>query len=219
MRAENTSGYLGVRHKPLEAHPYKAFVCDAEGEYYHLGYFNTAEEAALVVARKRASLGDGAAAAPSPAPASAKRKHNQEAKPASAPAPAPAPAPKAPAAAPAGAAVAAGEGGDEGDGSSAQKKRKPGCKERAKARKLAEQTAAGGGEQPVTPQATAAAKPAAPVPPSVPAASASPDAGMFAKLLEAKDAEIAALKQLAAKDAEIAALRLAAAAAMGTSPG
>ena len=59
VTAPNTAGFLGVRYKPLEANPYKAWICDADGRYYHLGYHGCAEIAALAVARKRAQLAGG----------------------------------------------------------------------------------------------------------------------------------------------------------------
>ena len=49
--AENTAGYFGVYlHKPGQPKPYKALVRRG-GKQVYLGYFATAEEAALHVAR------------------------------------------------------------------------------------------------------------------------------------------------------------------------
>lgn len=56
VKASNSSGYLGVRVKMLECHPYKAWIAGINGRIFHLGYFGCAEEAALVVARKRKEL-------------------------------------------------------------------------------------------------------------------------------------------------------------------
>ena len=51
-----------MRYKELEQHPFKAWIADKSGRIYHLGYFLSAEEAALAVARKRAQLeAEGAA--------------------------------------------------------------------------------------------------------------------------------------------------------------
>ena len=56
LSASNKTGFVGVRFKELERHPYKAWYAKA-GRVYHLGYFGSAEEAALAVARKRQALG------------------------------------------------------------------------------------------------------------------------------------------------------------------
>ena len=48
--ADNTTGYFGVYHQPGQPRPYKARV-KRGGKYVHLGYFATAEEAALCIAR------------------------------------------------------------------------------------------------------------------------------------------------------------------------
>jgi len=62
--AENSSGYFGVHlHKPGRPKPYRAQV-QRGGKRVHLGYFVTAEEAALCVARSpegRAAMGRAAA--------------------------------------------------------------------------------------------------------------------------------------------------------------
>ena len=48
--ADNTTGYFGVHHKPSRSKPYQAQVW-CGGKDVHLGYFATADEAALCVAR------------------------------------------------------------------------------------------------------------------------------------------------------------------------
>ena len=48
--AENTTGYFGVYHKPSKPKPYAAELRRG-GKNVHLGYFATAQEAALCVAR------------------------------------------------------------------------------------------------------------------------------------------------------------------------
>ena len=48
--ADTEAGYLGVRHYPGNPKPYRAQVRRG-GKLVHLGYFGTAEEAALYVAR------------------------------------------------------------------------------------------------------------------------------------------------------------------------
>ena len=66
--AENETGYLGVSDKPGKSKPYQARVMRC-GKKVHLGYFATAEEAALCVARSpegRALAAQRAAAAPVP---------------------------------------------------------------------------------------------------------------------------------------------------------
>jgi predicted secreted protein len=64
--AENSSGYFGVcHHKPGQPKPYQAHVRHG-GKHVYLGYFATAEEAALCVARSpegRAAAAERAAAA------------------------------------------------------------------------------------------------------------------------------------------------------------
>jgi hypothetical protein len=63
--AENTTGYFGVYLKPRLSKPYEAQV-QRGGKSVHLGYFATAEEAALCVARSpegRAAAAERAAAA------------------------------------------------------------------------------------------------------------------------------------------------------------
>ena len=63
--ADNSSGYFGVHHsKPGQPKPYQARVT-RDGKKVHLGYFATAEEAALCVARSpegRAAAARAAAA-------------------------------------------------------------------------------------------------------------------------------------------------------------
>ena len=49
--AKNKTGYFGVAHRPCHPKPYKAQVWRGRGKIVHLGYFATAEEAALCVAR------------------------------------------------------------------------------------------------------------------------------------------------------------------------
>lgn len=56
LKAKTRTGYAGVRYKELEQHPFKAWIADKSDRIYHLGYFLSAEEAALAVARKRAQL-------------------------------------------------------------------------------------------------------------------------------------------------------------------
>jgi hypothetical protein len=56
LKAKTRTGYAGVRYKELEQHPFKAWIADKSDRIYHLGYFASAEEAALAVARKRAQL-------------------------------------------------------------------------------------------------------------------------------------------------------------------
>eukprot|EP00964_Phaeocystis_antarctica_P156282 scaffold125869_cov57-Phaeocystis_antarctica.AAC.2 len=65
--AENTTGYFGVYHKPGNAKPYQARVW-CGGTPVYLGYFATAEEAALCVARspEGKTAAERAAAAPLP---------------------------------------------------------------------------------------------------------------------------------------------------------
>ena len=48
--AENASGYYGVIHRPGRSKPYQAML-RRSGKQVSLGYFTTAEEAALCVAR------------------------------------------------------------------------------------------------------------------------------------------------------------------------
>ncbi len=64
LKADNRTGFAGVRYKALEQHPYKAWHADAAGRIYHLGYWGCAEAAALAVARKRAQLEADAVAEP-----------------------------------------------------------------------------------------------------------------------------------------------------------
>ena len=63
---ENKTGYFGVAHKPGRSKPYQAHVRRG-GKRVHLGYFVTAEEAALCVARTpegQAAVEKAAAAPP-----------------------------------------------------------------------------------------------------------------------------------------------------------
>ena len=62
--AENSTGYFGVAHRPGRPKPYQAGV-KRGGKSVHLGYFATAKEAALCVARSS----EGQAAAERPAAA------------------------------------------------------------------------------------------------------------------------------------------------------
>ena len=50
LKSDNKAGYFGVHHKPGRAKPYEAQVRRG-GKMVYLGYFATAEEAALYVAR------------------------------------------------------------------------------------------------------------------------------------------------------------------------
>eukprot|EP00964_Phaeocystis_antarctica_P153423 scaffold121697_cov57-Phaeocystis_antarctica.AAC.1 len=64
--ADNRTGYFGVAHQPSHPKPYQARVSRG-GKQVHLGYFATAEEAALCVARSpegQAVAAERAAAAP-----------------------------------------------------------------------------------------------------------------------------------------------------------
>ena len=50
--ADNSTGYFGVAHQSRQPKPYRAHVTrGGGGKSVHLGYFATAEEAALCVAR------------------------------------------------------------------------------------------------------------------------------------------------------------------------
>ena len=51
LRADNKAGYFGVHYKPGRPKPYQARVSRGRGKQVHLGFFSTAEEAALCVAR------------------------------------------------------------------------------------------------------------------------------------------------------------------------
>ena len=63
LKANNRTGYFGVNFaKPGRLKPYKAYVW-RDGKRVHLGYFATAEEAALCVARSRGCGVAGSAAA------------------------------------------------------------------------------------------------------------------------------------------------------------
>ena len=64
LKADNKAGYFGVYHKPGHPRPYQAQVSRG-GKMVYLGYFATAEEAALCVARSpegRAAAAERAAA-------------------------------------------------------------------------------------------------------------------------------------------------------------
>ena len=51
LKAKNTTGYLGVRYREGECNPYKVSLqCD--DRILHIGYYSSAEEAALARARK-----------------------------------------------------------------------------------------------------------------------------------------------------------------------
>ena len=63
LKADNKTGYFGVRHMPGKPKPYQAKVTRG-GKKVHLGSFATAEEAALCVARSP----EGQAAAKRAAP-------------------------------------------------------------------------------------------------------------------------------------------------------
>jgi len=74
LKAGNKSGYFGVKHQPGRSKPYEARVWRS-GKDVHLGYFATAEEAALCIARspegraaakKAAASEEGNATAKSP---------------------------------------------------------------------------------------------------------------------------------------------------------
>ena len=73
LEADNKTGYFGVNlNKPGQPKPYKAHVSRG-GKMVYLGYFATAEEAALCVARSP----EGQAAAKRPAAKEAKRKRGR----------------------------------------------------------------------------------------------------------------------------------------------
>ena len=65
LEADNKAGYFGVRHLPGRSKPYQARVTRV-GNKVNLGYFATAEEAALCVART--PEGQEAAKRPAAAP-------------------------------------------------------------------------------------------------------------------------------------------------------
>ena len=54
LKSDNKAGYFGVHHKPGRAKPYEAQVWRG-GKTVSLGYFATAEEAALSIARHLAA--------------------------------------------------------------------------------------------------------------------------------------------------------------------
>ena len=68
--AENTTGYFGVYHRTGRPKPYQALVRRARGgcKQVNLGYFATAEEAALCVARSPEGQAAAQRAAAAPAP-------------------------------------------------------------------------------------------------------------------------------------------------------
>ena len=76
--ADNSSGYFGVHHsKPGQPKPYQARVT-RDGKKVHLGYFATAEEAALCVARTPEGQAVAAArAAPKAAPLTSEEARQQ----------------------------------------------------------------------------------------------------------------------------------------------
>ena len=82
--AENKAGYFGVTiNQSSKSRPYQAKV-KCVGKDVHLGYFATAEEAALCVARSpegqtAASAAKKAAATPAPATGQEEGKHNPSA--------------------------------------------------------------------------------------------------------------------------------------------
>ena len=65
--ADNTAGYFGVAHRPHNSKPYQARVNPC-GKDVSLGYFATAEEAALCVARSTKGHAVAAKRAAAPAP-------------------------------------------------------------------------------------------------------------------------------------------------------
>ena len=67
LKADNKTGYLGVYRKPSGSKPYQVQVSHG-GKQVYLGYFATAEEAALCVARspEGQAAAQWAAAAPVP---------------------------------------------------------------------------------------------------------------------------------------------------------
>ena len=67
LKADNTTGYFGVYHRPSRPKPYEAAVW-RRGKSVSLGFFATAEEAALCVARspEGQEAAKQAAAAPPP---------------------------------------------------------------------------------------------------------------------------------------------------------
>merc|ERR1740124_958632 len=67
LKAESITGYFGVNHHPGQPKPYQARVTRG-GKQVHLGYFATAEEAALCIARspEGKEAAQRAAAAPVP---------------------------------------------------------------------------------------------------------------------------------------------------------
>ena len=65
--ADNKAGYFGVNHHPGRSKPYQAKVRRG-GKDVHLGYFATAEEAALCVARSPEGQAVAAKRAAAPPP-------------------------------------------------------------------------------------------------------------------------------------------------------
>lgn len=54
VRSDNTTGYKGVSFSKSK-NKYRSYI-NKDGHYYHLGYFNTKEEAALTYNQKAISL-------------------------------------------------------------------------------------------------------------------------------------------------------------------
>ena len=73
LKADNTTGYYGVRHHPGRPKPYQAQVRRGD-RMVHLGSFATAEEAALYVARSP----EGQAAAKKAAAAPPRRSEESD---------------------------------------------------------------------------------------------------------------------------------------------
>ena len=73
MRAENATGFKGVSRNGSAIKPFQANLYNA-GRTNHLGYFATAEEAALAVARFLGQEGVAAALAAEAAKAAIRRR-------------------------------------------------------------------------------------------------------------------------------------------------
>ena len=74
--AENKTGYFGVTHHPGQAKPYQARVRRG-GKQVHLGYFATAEEAALCVAQSPEGQAAAAQRAEAAAPLTSEEARQQ----------------------------------------------------------------------------------------------------------------------------------------------
>ena len=74
LRAENTSGFMGVSRSGSASKPFKAQL-KVGGHHHYLGVFATAEEAALAVARFLGPEGVAAELAPEPVPMTAAEAH------------------------------------------------------------------------------------------------------------------------------------------------